>query len=107
MTDPLTGKVLEKINILSLPAANEYVVEADNMKESLRRIKDELAYTIGDFKGRNKLIEAQRIEERTTKDIEEMREFGFCSGVENYSRHLELREKGETPFTLFDYFGKD
>ena len=79
----------------------------DKLKESIRRIKNELQEQIAYFKGNNLLLEAQRIEQRTKYDMEMLEEIGICSGIENYSRHLSLREAGETPSTLIDFFGDD
>jgi excinuclease ABC subunit B len=73
----------------------------------MRLIKDEMIERVKYFKSNNKLLEAQRIEERTNHDIESLQELGYCNGIENYSRHLELRGPGTTPYTLFDYFKKN
>jgi excinuclease ABC subunit B len=67
-------------------------------------IKDELKARVAEFRNNKKLLEAQRIEERTLHDIESLEELGYCNGIENYSRHLELRKPGSTPYTLFNYF---
>jgi excinuclease ABC subunit B len=77
------------------------------MDESIKRIRDELAERIKFFEQNGKLIEAQRIRERTEHDIESLLELGYCNGIENYSRHLELRNAGETPYTIFDYLRND
>lgn len=105
--DILTGNVLEKLKICVIAPANEYIMNHNRLKESISRIKEELNQTEKKFKLQNKLLEAQRIHERTMRDIESMEELGYCSGIENYSRHLELRQAGETPYTIFDYFKKD
>ncbi len=105
--DVLTGTVIEKLKICVIAPANEYIMNHDRMEESVKRIKDELVETEKKFRLENKLLEAQRIHERTLRDVESMQELGYCSGIENYSRHLELRNAGETPYTLFDYFKKD
>ena len=105
--DPLTKKVIEKLDTIVLPGADLYLTNKDTLSESLNRIQKELEITHKDFLKQNKLIEAQRILERTTHDIESFKEFGYCSGIENYSRHLELRAQGQTPYTLFDYFDND
>ncbi|MCF0217641.1 MAG: excinuclease ABC subunit UvrB [Malacoplasma sp.] len=105
--DPLTKKVIEKLDMIVLPGADLYLTNKDTLSESLNRIQKELEITHKDFLKQNKLIEAQRILERTTHDIESFKEFGYCSGIENYSRHLELRAQGQTPYTLFDYFDND
>jgi excinuclease ABC subunit B len=78
----------------------------DRLEESLKNIRKELKDRVKYFKDNNKLLEAQRIEERTNHDIEQMIELGYCNGIENYSRQLELRKPGETPYTLFDYLNK-
>lgn len=103
--DPLTKQVIAKLDEIVLPGADLYLANKNTLDESLRRIKEELTETYKNFQKKNKLIEAQRIFERTTHDIESFKEFGYCQGIENYSRHLELREEGETPYTIFDYFG--
>lgn len=105
--DVLTGEVIEKLKICVIAPANEYIMNHDRLEESIARIKDELNKTEKKFKLQGKLLEAQRIHERTLRDLESMQELGYCSGIENYSRHLELREEGETPYTLFDYFKKN
>jgi excinuclease ABC subunit B len=79
----------------------------EKLKESIRRIKNELQEQLAYFKDNNMLLEAQRIEQRTKYDMEMLEEIGICSGIENYSRHLALREAGETPATLMDFFGDD
>jgi excinuclease ABC subunit B len=79
----------------------------DRWKESMELIKHEMTERVKFFKKNNKLLEAQRIEERTKHDIESMEELGYCNGIENYSRHLELRKEGEVPYTLFNYFKND
>ncbi len=105
--DPLTKQVITKLDSVVLAGTDLYLANKSTLEESLKRIKDELTETHKNFLKQNKLIEAQRIIERTTHDIESFKEFGFCPGIENYSRHLELRAEGQTPYTIFDYFGKD
>lgn len=105
--DVLTGAVIEKLKICVIAPANEYIMNHDRMEESIKRIKDELVETEKKFRLENKLLEAQRIHERTLRDIESIQELGYCPGIENYSRHLELRKEGQTPYTLFDYFKND
>ncbi|MGL4617012.1 MAG: excinuclease ABC subunit UvrB [Mycoplasmoidaceae bacterium] len=105
--DPITKKVIKKYDFFVLPAAKEYISDATKSKEWLSSIRMELKERISFFKENNRLIEAQRIEERTNHDMDALDELGYCSGIENYSRHLESRKEGETPFTLFDYFGDD
>jgi excinuclease ABC subunit B len=82
-------------------------MNVDRRGESIKRIKEELIQRVKYFRLQKKLLEAQRLSERTKHDIESLEELGYCNGIENYSRHLELREAGQTPYTLFDYFGKD
>ena len=105
LVDSLTGSVLKKEDYFIIPPANEYIMNESRFKEGLKRITQELDERISYFKSNNKLLEAQRIQQRTKADIEALKELGFCPGIENYSRHLELREKDETPYTIFDYYG--
>lgn len=105
--DPLTGEVRRSLNFTCIFPASHYVVGQEKLNKALTRIEAELAERVRYFKSQNKLIEAQRIEERTNFDIEMMRETGFCSGIENYSGPLSGRETGETPSTLLDFFGDD
>ena len=105
--DTLTGKVIGSKAIVTLYPATLFSVSDDKMKIAIERIKEELKDRIEYFKKENKLLEAQRIEQRTNYDIEMLEEIGMCSGIENYSRHLTLREEGETPYTLIDYFKKN
>jgi excinuclease ABC subunit B len=105
--DPLTGKGGEALNRISIYPASHYVTTVDIRENAILKIKEELKLRIEDFRSRGKLIEAQRIEERTLFDLEMMIEMGYCHGIENYSRHLTGREPGEPPPTLLDYFPKD
>ncbi|MDE7433731.1 MAG: excinuclease ABC subunit B, partial [Mycoplasmoidaceae bacterium] len=105
--DSLTGEVIEKLKLCVIAPANEYIMNHDRLEIAIDRIKDEMLQVEKKFKLNHKLLEAQRIHERTMRDIESMQELGYCSGIENYSRHLELREEGQTPYTLFDYFKKN
>ncbi|MFI3236886.1 MAG: excinuclease ABC subunit UvrB [Lachnospiraceae bacterium] len=105
--DPLTGKVLNVISHVAIFPASHYVVAPEKILKACEKIEDELTERVKFFKGEDKLIEAQRIAERTNYDVEMLRETGFCSGIENYSRHLNSMEEGETPHTLIDYFGDD
>jgi len=105
--DTLTGKIIGNKTIVTLYPATLFSVSDEKMKIAIQRIKEELKDRIEYFKKENKLLEAQRIEQRTNYDIEMLEEIGMCSGIENYSRHLTLREEGETPYTLIDYFKKD
>ena len=103
----LTGEVLRTLKYCAIFPANHYVVSDDKREKALSEIYDEMVERVAYFKSQNKLLEAQRIEERTKYDIEMLREIGFCSGVENYSRILSGRAPGTTPYTLLDYFPKD
>ncbi len=103
----LTGEILRNMSYAVIFPANHYVVSSDKREAALQKIYDEMVDRVEFFKSRNKLLEAQRIEERTKYDIEMLREIGFCSGVENYSRVLSGRAPGSTPYTLLDYFPKD
>ncbi len=102
--DPLTGHVKCALEHVAIFPASHYVVSKEKMEKAIVGIEKELEERVAYFKGEDKLIEAQRISERTNFDIEMMRETGFCSGIENYSRHLAGLEPGETPHTLLDYF---
>lgn len=103
----VTGEVLRALRFCSIFPANHYVVSDEKRERALNEIYEEMVERVAYFKAENKLLEAQRIEERTKYDIEMLREIGFCSGVENYSRVLSGREPGSTPYTLLDYFPED
>ena len=105
--NPLTGKVIATRNHVMIFPNSHYVTTSDKMERAIKTIEEELENRVKYFKDNGKLIEAQRIEERTNFDIEMMRETGFCSGIENYSGPLSGRESGETPSTLLDFFGDD
>lgn len=105
--DPVTGTVTAQKKSISIFPASHFVTSDEKLQEALKRIKDELAKRITYFEENNKLLEAQRIKERTNYDMEMLRETGFCSGVENYSSHLALREEGSTPNCLIDFFDQD
>lgn len=102
--DPLTGEVKARLEHIAIFPASHYVVPQEKMNAAIKNIEAELDERVAYFKSEDKLIEAQRISERTNFDIEMMRETGFCSGIENYSRHLAGLEPGATPHTLIDYF---
>ena len=106
-TDPLTGQMRKVLEHITIFPASHYVVPQDKINDACVRIEAEMQEQVLFFKGEDKLIEAQRISERTNFDIEMMRETGFCSGIENYSRQLSNMKPGETPHTLMDYFGED
>jgi len=105
--DPLTGKVTGELNRVTIYPATHYVTTVDIRERAIRQIKEELKEQVETFRSQNKLLEAQRIEERTLFDLEMMIEMGYCHGIENYSRHLTGRQPGEPPPTLLDYFPKD
>ncbi|MDD4481604.1 MAG: excinuclease ABC subunit UvrB [Bacilli bacterium] len=107
IVDIITGKALSKKTIMNVFPATLFATSEFKKEEAIKRIKNELADQIDYFKNNNKLLEAQRIEQRTKYDIEMLEEVGTCSGIENYSRHFSLREEGETPYTLIDFFKKD
>ncbi|MCI5568861.1 MAG: excinuclease ABC subunit UvrB [Lachnospiraceae bacterium] len=107
MTDPLTGEVKEDLNYAAIAPASHYVVPPETIKLAADNIEKELAERVRYFKSEGKLLEAQRIEERTSFDVEMLRETGFCSGIENYSRHLSGLEPGHPPYTLMDFFPDD
>ena len=105
--NPLTGKAMGTRNHVMIFPNSHYVTTSDKMERAIKTIEEEMNQRVDFFKSNNKLIEAQRIEERTNFDIEMMKETGFCQGIENYSRHISGREEGSPPFTLFDYFPDD
>lgn len=105
--NPLTGKVIGTRNHIMIFPNSHYVTSSDKMERAIHTIEEELEERVKYFKENNKLIEAQRIEERTNFDMEMMKETGFCQGIENYSRHISGREPGSAPFTLLDYLPKD
>ncbi len=103
----ITGEVIRNLNSISIYPAKHYVTEEDKLKETISRIEEELEHRLAYFKRNEMFLEAQRIEQRTRYDLEMLRETGFCSGVENYSRHIDLREEGTPPWTLIDYLPDD
>ncbi len=105
--DVLTGEIIGTRTHVSIFPASHYVTAPEKMREAISRIEAELAERLAELKREDKLLEAQRLEQRTNYDIEMLREMGFCTGIENYSRHLALREAGSTPFTLIDFFDED
>ena len=106
-TDALTGEILAERKHISIYPASHYVTSKENMLRAVGDIEAELEQCLAKFKDEGKLLEAQRLEQRTRYDLEMMLEMGYCSGVENYSRHLTKRAPGESPFTLIDYFPDD
>ncbi|HET7522024.1 MAG TPA: excinuclease ABC subunit UvrB [Bacillales bacterium] len=105
--DALTGEVLGERSHVAIFPASHFVTREEKMQLAIKRIEQELEERLQEFKDQGKLLEAQRLEQRTRYDIEMMQEMGFCSGIENYSRHITLREAGSTPYTLMDYFPED
>ena len=105
--DVLTGEILGTRNHISIFPASHYVTAPEKMKIAIERIEAELVDRLAELKREDKLLEAQRLEQRTNYDVEMLKEMGFCTGIENYSRHLSLREAGSTPFTLIDFFPDD
>ena len=105
--DTLTGEVLARRNHVSVFPASHFVTSSDKMEQAILRIESELEERLKVMRGADRLLEAQRLEQRCRYDLEMMREIGFCSGIENYSRHLEGRAEGTPPHTLLDYFPED
>lgn len=105
--NPLTGEVLSELEHIAIYPASHFVAGDEKTKEAIKRIRAELEERLKVLNMENKLLEAQRLEQRTNYDLEMMEEMGFCSGIENYSLHLTLREPGSTPYTLLDYFPED
>ena len=104
---PLTGEIVRAMDTISVYPASYYVTSADRMGPALEAIEEEMVARVKEFEVQGKLLEAQRIKMRTTFDLEMIRELGFCSGIENYSRHLDGREPGSSPSCLLDYFPED
>ncbi|GAJ97558.1 LOW QUALITY PROTEIN: excinuclease ABC subunit B [Geomicrobium sp. JCM 19055] len=105
--DALTGEVIGERNHVAIFPASHFVTREEKMKRAIVNIEKELEEQLEELNANNKLLEAQRLEQRTRYDIEMMHEMGFCSGIENYSRHLTFREAGDSPYTLIDFFPKD
>ncbi len=105
--DPLTGEIVRELDHVTVYPASHYVASRDRMERAIHSIERELADRLKVLENERKLLEAQRLRMRTQYDLEMMREVGFCSGIENYSRHIEAREPGSKPNTLIDYFPKD
>ncbi|MEY2465874.1 MAG: excinuclease subunit, partial [Verrucomicrobiota bacterium] len=105
--EPLTGEKIETLDSVMVYPAKQYVAPAEKLRPALLSIREELGDRIAWFEKHGKLLEAQRVKMRTEYDLEMMEEMGFCSGIENYSRHLANRAPGSRPFTLFDFFPKD
>ena len=105
--DALTGEIIGDREHVAIFPASHFVTNEDKMKIAIRNIELELESRLKELEAKNHLLEAQRLEQRTNYDLEMMREMGFCSGIENYSRHITLREPGSTPYTLLDFFPDD
>jgi excinuclease ABC subunit B len=105
--DPLRGKVLRRLERVAIYPASHYVAGEDVMKRAVESIRAELAQRLAELRAEHKLLEAQRLEQRTRYDLELLAEMGFCPGIENYARHLDGRAPGEPPYTLLDYFPED
>ncbi|ADU62820.1 MAG: excinuclease ABC subunit UvrB [Pseudodesulfovibrio sp.] len=106
-TDPLTGEVRDRLRKTVIYPGSHFVSDRDNLDRAARDIRDELQRRLAEFKAGNRLVEAQRLEQRTMYDLEIIEELGYCNGIENYSRHLDGRSKDQPPATLLDYFPKD
>jgi excinuclease ABC subunit B len=105
--DPVTGEILGELSEVTIYPATHYVASEDRLQAAIQGIQSELAVRLARLDAENKLLEAQRLRMRTNYDLEMLREVGFCSGIENYSRHLDGRSPGEAPYTLLDYFPED
>lgn len=105
--DPVTGAIVQNKKTITISPASHFVTSDEKLEEAIKRIEAELEVRLEELKSQNKLLEEQRLRERTLYDLEMLKETGFCSGVENYSRHLALRGEGETPTCLMDFFPKD
>src|SRR3954470_15951064 len=104
---PLTGEIIREVDTLGIFPATHYVAGPERMERAIRGIEQELEERLAEFERQGKLLEAQRLRMRTSYDIEMMRQVGFCSGIENYSRHIDGREAGSAPHCLLDYFPED
>src|SRR5690625_2270667 len=105
--DALTGEIIGDREHIAIFPASHFVTREEKLKIAMKNIRAELEEQLEKFRSEGKLLEAQRLEQRTNYDLEMMEEMGFCSGIENYSRHLSLREAGATPYTLIDFFPDD
>nr|MBA3552780.1 DEAD/DEAH box helicase family protein [Actinomycetota bacterium] len=105
--DPLTGEIVKELDEITIYPATHYVASEDRMKRAIVGIEAELAEQLHRLETKSKLLEAQRLRMRTNYDLEMLREVGFCSGIENYSRHIDGRAAGTAPYTLLDYFPDD
>ena len=105
--DPVTAEILAERESVAIYPAKHFITEGEKLKQALTAIEDELAEHLSTLKAKEKLLEAQRLEQRTRYDLEMLREVGYCAGIENYSRHLDQRPAGSPPWTLIDYFPPD
>ena len=105
--DPTTGEIMEKLTELAILPASHYVISDESKQKALNQIEKDMLIQIDKFNSENKLLEAQRIEQRTRYDLEMISELGMCSGIENYSRYFDGRKQGEAPYTLIDFFPED
>ncbi len=105
--DPLTGEILEEMDSLEIYPARHFITDEEKLREAIVDIEGELQERLGQFKANGQFLEAQRLEQRTRYDLEMLREIGYCSGIENYSRPLDRRAPGSPPWTLVDYFPPD
>ncbi|WP_424526727.1 excinuclease ABC subunit UvrB [Spiroplasma endosymbiont of Glossina fuscipes fuscipes] len=105
--DGLTGDVTQRLSTLTIFPAQDYITSPERLEEAIKRIEAELKVRLVELEQEGKLIETQRLKQRTEYDLDSLRESGLCSGIENYSRHLDLRNEGEAPYTLIDFFGDD
>ncbi|ATZ17667.1 excinuclease ABC subunit UvrB [Mesoplasma melaleucae] len=107
MLNIVTGALIERISTVTIYPAQAYITPEDKLKQACLNIREELTVRVNEFKEEGKLLEAERLDQRTRYDLESLEEFGFCSGIENYSAHLDFRASGETPYSLLDYFKGD
>jgi excinuclease ABC subunit B len=105
--DSLTGELKRELKTIAIYPARHFITEDEKLRQAISDIEDELALRLAQFRSEDKLVEAQRLESRTTYDLEMLREVGYCAGIENYSRHLDQRAEGTSPWTLMDYLPSD
>ena len=105
--DPVSGQTIEALDIAAVFPANLWVTPRDRLNNAIKHIQDDMVKQVAFFESNEKPLEAKRIEERTTYDLEMIRELGYCSGIENYSRYMDDRQPGSRPFCLIDYFPDD
>lgn len=105
--DGITDDVTQRLSTLTIFPAQDYITSPERLAEAIKRIEAELKVRLAELEAAGKIVELQRLKQRTEYDLDLLRESGICSGIENYSRHLDLREEGEAPYTLIDFFGQD